>query len=431
MNRRLLLPRFLLIALAIGGLALGGCGGGDDDDDDPTGPGGNDRNPAEANPTYVAPADRIDPAAVTSWTDAQFVALGEARSGRNGPGTPPATTRSRYVSATDGDDDGPGTQEAPWRTVQHAADTVAPGTTVYIDASADHTGGLAITRSGARDQWIVFTAWHADQPPRLTGAGLQRDAIVDVDASWIVVHGLEIADHDRGSLADDEIGIQIEPRRTDIDHVWILGNHVHHIGPPDASGDSCSYDAHGIIAQSDGLRIANLIIEGNELNDLYVGNSECLVVNGLVEQFRIASNYVHHVNNIAIDVIGYEKNPDETTSHGLVADNVVLDASNYWPYCTRGNCTYPPGDESSDGIYVDGGALLEIAYNVVGRTDHGIELQSENGELIRDVLVHHNAVFNSNYRHLTIGPAENVTESDNVLFDEPSLADPELEDCLD
>lgn len=60
-----------------------------------------------------------------------------------------------------------------------------------------------------------------------------------------------------------------------------------------------------------------------------------------------------------------------------------------------------------------------------------VQHAAENGELIRDVLVHHNALFNRNFRHLTIGPAEDVTESDNVLFDEPSLADPELEDCLD
>ena len=118
------------------------------------------------------------------------------------------------------------------------------------------------------------------------------------------------------------------------------------------------------------------------------------MVNGLVEDFRVTNNYVHEVNNIAIDIIGYEKNDTETTSRGLVADNVVLDASNYWPSsgqdCSRGNCTYPPGDESSDGIYVDGGAGIDIEYNVVGRTDHGIELQSENGQLIRDVQVRHN-----------------------------------------
>ena len=38
---------------------------------------------------------------------------------------------SFYVSKT-GDDSNPGTQTAPWRTIQHAADTVRAGSTVNV-----------------------------------------------------------------------------------------------------------------------------------------------------------------------------------------------------------------------------------------------------------------------------------------------------------
>jgi hypothetical protein len=153
------------------------------------------------------------------------------------------------------------------------------------------------------------------------------------------------------------------------------------------------------------------------------------VLNGNIDGFCVTANYIHDVNNIAIDIIGYEKNAGETTRHGVVADNVVLDASNYWPYCSRGNCTYPRADESSDGIYVDGAADMVIEHNVVGRADHGIELQSENGELIRNVEVRRNVVFNSNYRHFTLGPNEGSSEHDNLFFDDPALADARLESC--
>ncbi|MCB9730590.1 MAG: hypothetical protein H6746_19120 [Deltaproteobacteria bacterium] len=412
----------LVLALIVGASGLA-CGGEED--------GGGDtpieRTPAPANPAYAPPADRIDPAVAATSTFAALAALGEARSGPDANAAPPATTLSRYVSAQAGDDAQDGSEANPWRTLQHAADTVDPDTTVYVEAG-DYEGGIVITRGGDTDRWVVFTARDTSNPPRLLG-GMDRDAVVAIDASWVTIHGLEIASHDRGDLRSDEIGINVEPESADISHIRLLDNHIHHIGPPDTGGKSCSYNAHGLIAQSKGYRIANLIIDGNELHDLYVGNSECLVVNGLVEQFQVTRNYVHDVNNIAIDIIGYEKSSRETTRFGLVADNVVLDASNYWPYCTRGNCTYPEGDESSDGIYVDGGAGLDIAYNVVGRTDHGIELQSENGELIRDVEVHHNLVFNSNYEQLTIGASENVTERDNVLVDEPTLANTTLEGC--
>lgn len=382
------------------------------------------RDPVGFDSPYTPPGDRIDPRAAAAWDDAAFRALGAARAAA--APTLPVTAAARHVSAATGDDGNDGSAAAPWRTLHHAAAAVEPGTTVWIDDSGDYQGGVRIDRGGQEGAWVVFAAMPGTRPRVLGDPGTA--AVVDVDASWVVVAGLEIAEHQRADLGDT-YGILIEPTAGDISHVQILGNRVRDIGPGVIEQTSCSYDGHGIIAQSEGHRIGVLTIDGNEIHDVYAGSSEILVVNGLVEAFRITRNYVHDVNNIAIDVIGYEKNADETTSDGLVADNVVLDASNYWPYCTRGNCAYPAGDESSDGIYVDGGAGLIIEYNVVGRADHGIELQSENGELIRDTEVRFNLVFNSNYEHLTIGASENTREHDNVLVDDPRLADPVFESC--
>lgn len=413
--------RSIVAAIVAIPLILSACSG--ESDTEPI-----DREPADANPAYTSPEDRINPGIARTFSIAQFRLLGENRSGVDGVGRAPATATSRYVSAVTGSDSNDGSDSAPWKSLQHAADNVDPGTTVYVDDSADYAGGLSITQSGEDGNWIVFANKDAGRAPRLIG-GLSRDAVIDIDASYIAIVGFEIANHNRPGLNTDEIGIQIEPRNGDISHIYILNNFVHDLGPPGLTDADCYYNGHAIIAQSEGYRIANLIIEANEISDAYVGNSEVLVVNGLVEEFRITSNYIHDVNNIAIDIIGYEKSKDETTSRGIVADNVVLDASNYWPYCTRGNCTYPRGDESSGGIYVDGGADIDIEFNVVGRTDHGIELQSENGQLIRNVHVQRNVVFNSNFKNFTLGDSENSSESDNEFFDSPALASTELEGC--
>jgi hypothetical protein len=371
---------------------------------------------------------RIDPQAARGLGSAEFAALGRERSGLHGVGTAQVNETLRYVSAEGGSDGNDGSAETPWRTLQHAADTVGPGTTVLVDQSGAYGGGLEIHRSGKPGAYIIFRNRDDGRMPRLAGTR-GRDAVVDIDASFVVFQGFEIADHERDSLDDDTIGIQIEPRHGDISHVEIRNNIVHHVGPGQLDRDTCDYNGHGIIAQVEGHAISDLVIDANELHHLYVGNSECLVVNGNVRDFSVTNNYVHEVNNIAIDIIGYEKSRRETPTGGVVADNVVLDASNYWPYCTRGNCTYPDGDESSDGIYVDGGAELVIEYNVVGRADHGIELQSENGELIRDVEVRFNVVFNSNYKHLTVGDSERTRAHDNVLFDDKALADADLQEC--
>ena len=396
-----------------------GCGGTDEAKlGDPAGP----------PPACDVASDRFVPADARSLGNDGFFALGKGRTGLNGAGTSRTTTDIRYVSAANGNDVNDGSEAQPWASLQHAADTVSAGTTVLVDDSGPYSGGLELHRSGAQGAYVIFKNRDADAMPLITGDPAS-DAVVDIDASYIVFQGFVIADHDRGTLDGDAIGIQIEPRNGDISHIEIRNNIVHDIGPGQIEDGSCYYNGHGIIAQSEGALISDLVIDGNELHDLYVGNSEVLVVNGDVSDFCVTRNFVHDVDNIAIDIIGYEKNSRETARRGGIADNVILDASNYWPYCTRGNCTYPRGDESSDGIYVDGGASLMIEYNVVGRTDHGIELQSENGQLIRDVEVQHNVVFNSNYRNFTLGPSYNSTEHDNEFFDDPALADPQLEGC--
>lgn len=373
--------------------------------------------------------DRFDPGAARGFSNAEFAALGRARTGTAGRGTTLTTSQRRYVSAASGDDAADGSEATPWRTLQHAADTVDPDTTVLVDASGDYAGDLVLARGGEPDAYVIFTARDPANPPRIRGDASAAD-VVRIEASYLVFQSFEVAHHQRASLADDTIGIHVEPTNTDeITHVEIRNNVVHDIGPGQIESASCYYNGHGIIAEAEGARISNIIIDGNELHDLYVGHSEVLVLNGNIDGFCVTANYIHDVDNIAIDIIGYEKNAEETAQNGMVADNVVLDASNEWPYCTRGNCAYPAGDQSSDGIYVDGGAELVIEYNVVGRADHGIELQSENGQLIRDVEVRHNVVFNSYYKHFTLGPNASCSEHDNEFFDDPALDDATRASC--
>lgn len=375
---------------------------------------------------YSPPADRIDPLAARDFDDAAFRMLGRARVERRR--ALPETAQARYVSAANGDDSNDGSRERPWNSLQHAVDSAEPGTTVWVDASGDYEGGIEIHSGGEEGAYLVIAGDPAGARPRILGAR-GSTAIVDISASFVVFAGFELAHHQRASLDDDTIGIEIEARDADLDHVFVFDNVIHDIGPGVIDQNECYYNGHGILARAEGHRISGLWIDGNELYDLYVGHSEVLVVNGNVDGFRITNNYVHDVNNIAIDIIGYETNREETAKNGIVADNIVLDSSNYWPYCSRGNCTYPVGDESSDGIYVDGGADLVIEYNVVGRADHGIELQSENGELIRNVEVRFNVVFNSNYKNFTLGESEASSEHDNVFFDDPRLDDPQLAAC--
>src|SRR5689334_1871443 len=122
------------------------------------------------------------------------------------------------------------------------------------------------------------------------------------------------------------------------------------------------------------LRSTDLIIDGNEVHHLKTGSSESLVVNGNVTNFRITHNVVHDNNNIGFDVIGFERTaPDPAVDQardGVVSGNLVYNIT------SRGNPAYR-NDESSDGIYVDGGTRILIEQNVIHDVDFGIELASE------------------------------------------------------
>ena len=76
---------------------------------------------------------------------------------RTAPATPPADTgRALYVSV-DGDDAGPGTREAPLRTINRAAALVEPGTTVRVGPGR-YEGNVTTSVSGTADERIRFVS---------------------------------------------------------------------------------------------------------------------------------------------------------------------------------------------------------------------------------------------------------------------------------
>ncbi len=73
----------------------------------------------------------------------------------------PALARNYFV-APNGSDDGPGTLEAPFRTIQKAADVVRPGDTCYVRAGV-YRETVELRQSGRRDAPIRFTAYPGER----------------------------------------------------------------------------------------------------------------------------------------------------------------------------------------------------------------------------------------------------------------------------
>ena len=337
---------------------------------------------------------------------------------------------SFYVSTT-GDDSNPGSQAAPWRTVQHAADSARAGSTVNV-RSGVYAELVNIRQSGnASDGFITIRSYPGEtavlDAEHFTPAG--RQGILTIhDQSYLRIEGIEIRNFHTADHQLAPLGISVMGSGS---HIEILKNNVHHIqqtfegrDSPGRGGNAFGIAVYGTDAKAP---ITDLVIDGNEVHHLKTGSSESLVVNGNVTNFRITHNVVHDNNNIGIDVIGFERTaPDPAVDQardGVVSGNLVYNIT------SKGNPAYR-NDESSDGIYVDGGTRILIERNVIHDVDFGIELASEHQNRATSyVIARNNLIYHCHTAGVSIGGyapergrTDHCTVLNNTLFEDDTSA---------
>ncbi|HKI29312.1 MAG TPA: NosD domain-containing protein, partial [Actinomycetota bacterium] len=303
--------------------------------------------------------------------------------------------------ATDGDDAGPGTRDEPWATLQHAADSVRPGATVYVRAGV-YEQRVEIRASGTPGRPITFAAAPGERVV-LDGSSLEvpagQSAVIAIDSQrFVTILGFEITGYRSDVSGHVPIAILVTGAA---DHIRLAGNVVRDMGTTFEGPNGG--DAHGIavFGTSGDHPIEEVEIVDNELANLTLGSSEALVVNGNVKDFRIEGNEVHGTNNIAIDVIGFEGTaPDPTVDQardGIVRGNLVWNVDSY------GNPAYG-NDRSADGIYVDGGRDILVEGNTIHDVNIGIELASEHaGRSTRNITARNNLIDDSTAIGIAIG----------------------------
>jgi len=316
-----------------------------------------------------------------------------------------AQVNSSFYVSTAGSDSNPGTEIAPWRTVQHAADTARAGSTVNV-RSGVYEELVSINASGnASDGFITFRSYPGEtailDADHFTPSG--RQAILTIhNQSYVRLEGFEIRNFHTAEHRLAPLGISVMGAGS---HIELLKNNVHHIqqtfpgrDKPGSGGNGFGIAVYGTDAKTP---ITDLIIDGNEVHHLKTGSSESLVVNGNVTNFRITHNVVHDNNNIGIDVIGFERTaPDPAVDQardGVVSNNLVYNIT------SKGNPAYQQ-DESSDGIYVDGGTRILIEQNIMHDVDFGIELASEHKDRATSyIIARNNLIYHSHTAGVSIG----------------------------
>ena len=278
-----------------------------------------------------------------------------------------AVAADTFYVAPGGNDSWPGTVIQPWATIQHAAETVVAGDTVYIKAGT-YSERVTPSNSGSAGNVITYAA-HQSDLVTIDGSGITLPSwgggLFEISGlSYITVTGLRVINAGPG---DNDVGILVESS----DHVVV---------------SNCSTNntaSSGIAAWNS----SNITIAGNEVelacND---GEQECITVAN-TDTFVIRDNHVHHGGPGSIGGEGIDAK--DGSRNGEVFGNHVHHINRL-------------------GIYVDSWDKHTYAIEVSGNVVHhcagdGFALAAENGGLLEDVVVFNNIAYANDNVGLTIG----------------------------
>jgi parallel beta-helix repeat protein len=212
------------------------------------------------------------------------------------PDYPMMLAFSNFYVAQGGSDSNSGSASAPWATIQHAANSVTPGSVVHVAPGIYGPVNSRISgASGARIRFISDVKW---------GARLQsnRGATVWMNSGdHVDIVGFDIT----GNV---EVGIE-----NNASFVRIIGNHVHDIP------GSCSSNGGAGIDNADFNATDNDVI-GNVVHDIGNPAVQCPTVHGIYH-----SNLRGHVlNNVSYRNAGWGIHLWHAASNVVISNNLVF-----------------------------------------------------------------------------------------------------------
>ena len=370
---------------------------------------------------YTAPAVVPNPAIVT----VAAVSQADPTKSASAQVTITAVIGIAFYVSTMGNDSNPGTISSPWRTIQHAANSVKAGDTVYVRGGM-YNESVNISASGSATAGPITFQTFPGESAIVDGTGLvpstsSTQGLINItNQSYISIQGFEIRNYQTASASAIPAGIWVSGSGSNIQ---ILNNLIHNIvTTSETTGNAFGIAVYGTAAPAS---LDGVTISGNQVYGLKTGNSESVNVDGNVTNFAITNNIIHDNDNIGIDVIGFEgvsPNPAyDYARNGTVAGNTIYNIS----------AINNPGEGNqydANGIYVDGGSQVVIERNLIHDVDIGIEMASEHqGHVTSFVIARNNLVYSANSTGITIGGyASNVGGTDhctivnNTLFQNDS-----------
>jgi hypothetical protein len=264
---------------------------------------------------------------------ALFLALGPPQGSTPASHSVPSHTRCSGFAGPGGSDSSPGTLERPYRTVQKLVDGLDSGQTGCLRRGTYREAEVTIGRPGIR-----LTSYRGKRATligrlRVNAAGVKVDGLrldgrnprdlpsPTINADDVVFRDNNVSSH--GGASCFLLG-----GITHVRHSVIVGNRIHDCGVAGSDLDHGIYMSH-----VDRARIVRNTIYDNASRGIKVGpNSQGGLIRGNVIDG----------NPIGLTFSGDE---DSTSSHNVVAGNVIANSSRWWNVQT-----YWPGEQGTGNV---------------------------------------------------------------------------------
>lgn len=381
--------------------------------------------------TVLGTADEaifLAPSIVPSPASVSVTAVSQADPTKSATATVTVQVPSRsgvtYYVSTSGLDTNAGTLAAPWRTIQHAANSVQPGDTVEVETGTYNEIVTMKTSGNATQGYITFTNYPG-QSPIVDGTGLGvgssgQTGLFSLEGTfnYIIIQGFEIRNYSSSAKGKVPVGIDFEGAGS---YIEILNNHIHNIVQTLTSCNAANALGMAIYGTQAPASINNLTIMGNEIDHNTTGCSENVSLDGNVQYFVEANNLVHDGDNIGLDNIGFE-GVSPNVSYDQARDGWVFQNTIYNITSTT-NPVYH-NQVGADGYYCDGCTRIIVERNLIHDSDLSEMASEHSGHVSSYVMFRNNVIYHSLYVGLSIGGyASKVGGTDHCMILNNSLWD--------
>jgi hypothetical protein len=116
-----------------------------------------------------------------------------------------ASAENEYYVSLEGDDQNPGTIDAPWQSIRHAVDIAGPGDAIYLRGGTYYEH-IRIESSGNSEGYITISAYNAEVPV-IDGTGVTegQNGIV-ITGSYISLEGIEVMNWEENGIWTEGAG---------------------------------------------------------------------------------------------------------------------------------------------------------------------------------------------------------------------------------